>query len=45
MGDDRIPDRFWHRDGTSFDELTVAPSIDASEFKHAHITITRGVVG
>lgn len=34
--------KLWHRDGDSFETLTLSPSIDASAHGHWHGSITKG---
>lgn len=34
----------WQRTGTSFEDLTLTPSIDASHFGHWHGFITNGLI-
>lgn len=34
----------WHRDGDSFENLTLSPSIDASKFGHWHGYVTMGEI-
>jgi hypothetical protein len=36
--------RLWHRSGTTFEDLSLTPSIDASESGHWHGYITNGKV-
>jgi len=36
--------RFWHRIGETFEQLTVTPSVDASQHGHWHGFITNGEV-
>jgi hypothetical protein len=35
-------DKFWRRSGTTFEDLTLSPSIDASSVGHWHGHITNG---
>lgn len=36
--------RLWDRVGETFDTMTLAPSIDASSFGHAHFSVVGGLI-
>lgn len=36
--------RYWHRAGTTFEDLTIRPSIDVSRIGHWHGFVTSGLV-
>lgn len=36
--------KIWHREGDSFNDLTLTPSIDTSQFQHWHGFVTNGEV-
>ncbi len=44
LNDHHVGKILWHREGETFDNLTLTPSIDASHFGHWHGFITNGEV-
>jgi|SRR5579871_810503 len=44
LADHHIGSILWHREGTTFDDMTLSPSIDASAFGHWHGYITSGQI-
>lgn len=44
LADHHIGRVLWHRDGDTFENLTLTPSIDASHFGHWHGNVTAGNV-
>jgi Spy/CpxP family protein refolding chaperone len=44
LADHHIGKVLWHREGTTFEDLSLTPSIDASHFGHWHGFVTRGEV-
>jgi hypothetical protein len=44
LNDHHIGRTLWHREGESFETLTLQPSVDASHFGHWHGFITNGEI-
>jgi hypothetical protein len=44
LNDEHVGRTLWHREGDSFETLTLTPSIDASHFGHWHGFITAGEI-
>lgn len=44
LEDHHIGRILWHREGESFDTLTLTPSVDASHFGHWHGFVTNGEI-